>query len=98
MQSAANAVCLEIFFQLSTPWVPHHVHMPDTFRVIRLRGQFERSFCKQLMVSFGNTTPLARPSTQEPKLYSKGRALDPFHSIIEAYFIVIVPAGRAVIA
>ena len=90
VQTAADAIGFEVFFQAIAPPMAHHVEMPCALGIISLARQLQRRACQQFMVALRHPAPFARPMVQVLELHAQHRALKPFHTVVESDLIVVV--------
>src|SRR5262249_17738377 len=90
MKSATNSARVQMFLQLIAARMSHHVKMPGALRVSRLAWKLQRRVRKELCVNLCNCAPAFRPLREMFELYTQHRALNAFHAVVEADFIMII--------
>ena len=98
MQRAADAVGFEMFLQLVALRMTHHVEMPDAFAPTGFLGQLQRRVVQQFVIAMRDTAATGGPVRQVLELYAEDGALDSFHAVIEADFVVVVALSGAVLS
>src|ERR1043166_6415006 len=97
MQRAADLIGFKMLLQFVAARVPHDIQMPGTLGVISFAWKPQWSVTEQFTISLSHSTALQAPGRQMLKLHAKHGPLDTLHAIIIADFVVIVPAGGAMV-
>ena len=98
MEGTADLVGLEMLFQIVAARMADDVKVINAFGVAGFLWQLKRSVSKQFVIAMSDASAFAGPVIKVLEFDAEHRALDAFHAIIVADFVVVIADTGAVFA
>ena len=90
VQRATDLIGFQMLLEFIAAGVAHGVNVINAFGVVRLARELQGGVGEQFMIPVGHAPALARPVVQMLQFDIEHRALNAFHAIIKADFVVVI--------
>ena len=98
VQSTADFVGFEVLFEVITARVTDDVEVVAAFGACGFNRELQRGVGKKFVVAMSDTAATLCPSVEVFEFDSENAALNAFHAVIVADFVVVIADGGAVFA